>query len=145
MTMKFRFSALYAEVDAYWEIHHELFKMLRKGLDELEKKIIFFEEVIKADYYLDITFTATRKNSELVINGPVVAKKSKSVEFVPHIPYVDCMNYEDQVSYVLENLQMCLNYIFKKYDSDFSGIPEAFEEVKKEFLNAKEKYTINDK
>lgn len=139
--MKFRFFALYGEVNTSWSIHHELTKMLRVRLNDLGKEIKFFQDQFSDEFTLDITFSATRNNSEMVVNGPIVSTRSKVVEYVPIIPFIEGEQHKDQVLYVLTCLESCILDIFKKYQSDSTGISEVFEEVKCEFMNSYQLYS----
>lgn len=139
--MHFRFSALFQEVGVSWGIHHNLTKILRHKLNALNKNIDLFQKKFPTDFYLDIVYSATGMCTELVIKGPIVHKKDKSVEFVSFIPYIQNMTYEEEVMYVFDQLEIVLGKIFEQYGADFPGIPEVFKEVKAEFLKSKEQYT----
>lgn len=140
--MKINFSAIYPEVDTSFSLHHALMKQLVRKLNDLNMTIDFFNKKFDGnDFTLAIIISATRKKNDLEIKGPALLKKDKSAEFAFYIPYIEIVNYSDQVIYVLSNVESGLLYILEKYNTDSSAIREVFNQVSTEFKSNINKYT----
>ena len=142
--MKFSFGQIYPEVGARFSLPGTLLTLLRSRLDELQKEIKHFKNKFpEDDFSIVFIISATRKKDRVEAKGPTYLHKRREIEFAVHIPYKEMPEFDEKISYVLNQIAEGIISVLNKYKTDSSGIKEVIQDVVRIVQQNPDKYCFD--
>ncbi|WP_421558401.1 hypothetical protein [Pseudomonas canadensis] len=139
--MNISFGQIYPEIDTAFNLTNTILVELKKKINDLNQSFSSYESIFKTNNYSAmLTISATRKNDTLIINGPIVYKKDKTIEFVLHIPYKQTNEFTEEMSYALDFIGQGLHLIFNDNKANSDRITKIIDEIKSAINENPEKY-----
>jgi hypothetical protein len=130
--MKIALMSLYEEVGTSFRLSHLVIKALRDRLREVlsSTEIQEFNDRFSGqDFSVGFVISATRKSDTLIVDGPILMKKPKGVDFVFRIPYKNLTEVHEKVDYVFGNVAEGIAAVMKKYGVPDPGVAQAVRAV----------------
>jgi len=141
LSMKVDFGQIYAEVGVSFGFTNTVLIELCERIDGLGRVFEHYKKLFKTDdFFVVFIISATMKHDTLSVKGPTTLSKHKTVEFALHIPYKKTDSFSEQMSYALNFVGEGIDFVFRKYKTDPTGICEIINEVKELICANPEKY-----
>jgi hypothetical protein len=130
--MRIALASVYEEVGTSFHLSHLVVKFLREKLQELFNSLEiseFSEKFGGNDFSLGFIISATRSSESLIVNGPVIMKKPKAVDFVLLIPFRQISDSQEKIDYVLTHITDGVEQVLRRYNAPDPGVAETVKNV----------------
>jgi hypothetical protein len=139
--MNISFGQIYPEIDTDFSLTNTVLIELKTRINSINQSFQTYESIFNTrDFSTNFIVSATRKNDILIVDGPTILKKNKTIEFVLHIPYKKLSNFTEEMNYVLDFIGEGLHLTFKKNHADSEEINTMIDNIKKLIITDPDKY-----
>lgn len=139
--MNIDFTQLYVEPGIHYNIPGKALERLCDELNQLSIKIPALRNQFKTDDYTLMLIISAKKNQDKTdVKGPKIRFASKEAEFALYLPWVNCVDFSQEITHVFRWVSESIKLLLSKYDIQTSGVSAAVDRAIEDILREPEKY-----